>query len=1518
MKRTPVYPLLVLAIFIIPCGMPLFTHMTSAAAETNNDDCYWEDDFSDTSDVLLTNCTLSSDGSIILDPEDVTEEIYDFSSWTQTSKNMAYRYRTPFFFPFLSPESDFLKTFQAINYWDYDGIKAKNDGETLNMESTLVKNVVVHQFRFKINQDVESITSIDFYWRGKAENDKEIAMWCWQPIGTMGIWDRVVSGVDSDGAYVPILYSRTVDLCVSSDGYVNMAIVVTPGARTRTCTLYSDYVSLTVHGKGFAAKGTAISTLIAPANISSWERFSFKDYDDRSEIAISYQILDEQGNLINNSMLPGNVQGHTQPFSLVDLNTSRFDKIRLKATLSTTDITYTPKIYRWSVTWQKEGRRWKDMFQSSLRIDDQRTYNIEVRGGSVSLLPFYNDWPLVGQNPANTRASGGYGPVNKPTSPYFYTSNNQVGSEYQTPIVYNGKLYIASATGRYLMKYNATVTTSNIGKKILPIAEGTIPTNEMVNAPAAGEDYLIVATGSSSSGGKENAVYGFKTSNILDPPDWTFNYGDIDPDHPEVCYYGSPVISGDTIYLTSWSGDTSLWNPLNPILDPLNLTKGNNELLALDVETGELRWSTSYDLPAGSFCSPAVSDDLVVACCMNALGDSVFAVDKDTGVKEWSAAVGPIERSNPVIHDNKVFVVVKDAVSALLPSLGAYTKVVALNLVNGRELWNFTPASAAQGDMPRQYAEVATCTPAAYGDYLYVTVPNGTLYALNVDTGEIRWQTKVYEKGIFDAGLTTSPVYAHGVIYIGDPDGYIHALDSDDGDLRWTYTEISQPVSSAIVVDGLLYVSDADGRLYCIGSYLPPGGQYANGKLVSVPLVLPHPRNTSINAYVWDRFYVNYEESGKGDITFSILDVNGNTLLSNIGNRTSISTSKLNTYDTIRLCAAFTAMTSSDVAVLHEWAVTSKLSTGGTDFPPEFYEDSFTIEETPFLKASIDVRDEDTGLSNGSAWFTLSYKNNSVPQSFSDSINVSFDNKSKALETLTVNISAINVLKDNKSSPYLSANITDLKIQFHIEDIKGNANSSEWHDITDIEYPDTEKPLFYSDSFTPKDAWITSTTPTCSIDARDMGDGLNITSALFSLEYRRSDQSGIKITSHAAESTGSDGTTARVKLTADIGALSFSDKITELISIRFYIRDMATPYNYNYSQWYDFQVDTKDPVSYINNTDDIPAKINVTPVIITAYAADEGSGIAMVSLYYRLTTDTQWSLYQQDDEAPYTWSFSRPSGDYELCTIAKDVAGNQEELPDTGNVSFIFDPNPPSAPSFASVYRFDVIPEFTLTFQDDYLLERVEYRLSFRGENEWRILADNIDKKSITITWNLTQNDWNLMQEDVTDYMFFRLTDSLGNRYITPSTGQALRFIKDLNIDVNLTGYEPDLSSFGTWSWDNVFSISVPINDQQIQKVALYYSYSSDNETWSKWEQCGDTLVLPPYEWNFTASKGSGYYRFKTTVWDLQGRSVESREMIVGVTLFPVTAVVLMVFLGILLLVLTIVVVKKMRATSIK
>ena len=235
-------------------------------------------------------------------------------------------------------------------------------------------------------------------------------------------------------------------------------------------------------------------------------------------------------------------------------------------------------------------------------------------------------------------------------------------------------------------------------------------------------------------------------------------------------------------------------------------------------------------------------------------------------------------------------------------------------------------------------------------------------------------------------------------------------------------------------------------------------------------------------------------------------------------------------------------------------------------------------------------------------------------------------------------------------------------------------------------------------------------------------------------------------------------------------------------------------------------------------------------------------------------------------------------------------------------MSFIFDPNPPDVPSFDSVYRFDKLPEFSIVFKDDYKLKSVEYRLSFNETNEWtKIHDEDIMEKSYEGNWNLNPDDWEYMIEDEIYYMFFRLTDSLENQYITLSDDEAMVIIKNFNIST----YDPDLSDFKDWHWDNVFTISVNANDEYIRNLQLHYSYSVDNITWNELKQYGDNQTESPFIWNFTAESGSGYYRFKTVVWDANGNVDTSKVKSISVTLIPTIPVIIMIPLTVILILTT-------------
>ena len=101
------------------------------------------------------------------------------------------------------------------------------------------------------------------------------------------------------------------------------------------------------------------------------------------------------------------------------------------------------------------------------------------------------------------------------------------------------------------------------------------------------------------------------------------------------------------------------------------------------------------------------------------------------------------------------------------------------------------------------------------GKTLYVGSFDGRLYALDAQTGAVRWffQTRdhVYSSPALEedaSGRVTS-------IYIGSTDGSVYAV-TPDGRQRWRY-DTGDPVrSSPVLGGGVLYVGSSDGSLYAL------------------------------------------------------------------------------------------------------------------------------------------------------------------------------------------------------------------------------------------------------------------------------------------------------------------------------------------------------------------------------------------------------------------------------------------------------------------------------------------------------------------------------------------------------------------------------------------------------------------------------------------------------------------------------------------------------------------------------
>ena len=72
-----------------------------------------------------------------------------------------------------------------------------------------------------------------------------------------------------------------------------------------------------------------------------------------------------------------------------------------------------------------------------------------------------------------------------------------------------------------------------------------------------------------------------------------------------------------------------------------------------------------------------------------------------------------------------------------------------------------------------------------------------------------------------------------------------------------------------------------------------------------------------------------------------------------------------------------------------------------------------------------------------------------------------------------------------------------------------------------------------------------------------------------------------------------------------------------------------------------------------------------------------------------------------------------------------------------------------------------------------------------------------------------------------------------------------------------------------------------------VLKKSRLYRFSEDKSNWSSWTAYGDTLDSSPFEWDYTAAEGDGYYEFKINVTDIAGNEVESEVFPVSRYLVP-------------------------------
>jgi outer membrane protein assembly factor BamB len=217
----------------------------------------------------------------------------------------------------------------------------------------------------------------------------------------------------------------------------------------------------------------------------------------------------------------------------------------------------------------------------------------------------------------------------------------------------------------------------------------------------------------------------------------------------------------------------------------------------LEAETGEVGWTFPRDPEEDSrgvfYVAPAVSDDYIVVASETPAGgffsqpkNVVWALDQE-GRDVWSFSGA-----------NGQFVeggAIGDGTFVIGSSDG---NIYALDLDTGDLKWEFETGH-------RVWA-----TPLIDGDTVYIGSMDRHLYALRVSDGEEVWS--FHAPGAF----ASEPVLDDGTLYIGAFDDKLYAIDAATGIQRWQFSGENWFWGEVALHDGMVFAADVNGNVYAV------------------------------------------------------------------------------------------------------------------------------------------------------------------------------------------------------------------------------------------------------------------------------------------------------------------------------------------------------------------------------------------------------------------------------------------------------------------------------------------------------------------------------------------------------------------------------------------------------------------------------------------------------------------------------------------------------------------------------
>jgi outer membrane protein assembly factor BamB len=230
-----------------------------------------------------------------------------------------------------------------------------------------------------------------------------------------------------------------------------------------------------------------------------------------------------------------------------------------------------------------------------------------------------------------------------------------------------------------------------------------------------------------------------------------------------------------------------------PTLSDDSHSPGDGQIVALSMHNGHELWHKS--IPSGTEASPLVFGNVVYVADQ---AGQVFSLNVNNGHVNWTFHASSSVKGGAALEGDNLYV----------DDYGGH--VYDINARTGRQIW---VASADGGDLGFSSGTFYSTPAVAFGR-VYVGNTSGFIYSFAASTGQLAWSFGTGAYVYASAAVADVPGLGP-TVYMGSYNGDFYALNAQSGKVRWVHQDAHRDAisGSATIVNNVVYYSDLHDHL---------------------------------------------------------------------------------------------------------------------------------------------------------------------------------------------------------------------------------------------------------------------------------------------------------------------------------------------------------------------------------------------------------------------------------------------------------------------------------------------------------------------------------------------------------------------------------------------------------------------------------------------------------------------------------------------------------------------------------